>query len=380
MANTIILYPIADVSLEHSLSNTSAAGGYALINDVTSDDTEGYILQSFSRTTQSATSEFSCSATTGKIYITGISTLVRASCYNSSTTMALKTSITPSVSINGGAYSSGSAHSMSGTTTSNSWTNLTDTITNVDGFNTIYESAEAANIVLKIYQNSTTSGEQGKYATGEAGITQANITLTYLDVFDCVASYKAGTGISSVSCSAAEVVDGNTCVFSAILESGATFDGWYSDEDCTILVSTNQTYTATISSNTTLYAKGSILYTISVYADDNCTVQSSASQATGGSSVTITATPNSSRYSIVGWYSNPERTTLITENNPYTFTVTGNSVFYAKSKLNQIIYVKLNGLWVACSKAYKKIDGEWVEQADMSNLFDNTKKYKINQV
>lgn len=382
MSKSLTIYPISDISLQHSKSNTSAAGGYALINDVTSDDSEGYILQSLDRTTQSdtSTSEFLCGGTTGKIYITAVSTFIRASAYNSNSNMALETTITPSISINNGSYKSGSEHTLSATTSSGNWQDLTDNITGVSGLNTIYETISDANIKLKIYQNSTTSGSQGKYTTGEASITQANIVVTYLDVFDCSASYIPGTGISTASCSSTEVVDGNTCTFTAVVDNGVEFEGWYSDADCTNLVSNSQTYIATITDNTTLYAKGNIKYSITVYGDDNCTVSTTSTEAIFGASVTITATPNNNRYTIVGWYSNPERTTLVTTDNPYTFNVSGNSVFYAKSKLNQQIYIKVNNVWVVCTAVYKKIDGIWVEQSELDGLFDTSKNYKINEV
>ena len=388
MAKTVILYPSADVSLQHSLYPTSASVGYSLINDITPDDDTSYISQSVSTTgSQSVTSQFGCSTDTqGKIYITGVSTTLRSGVVSGRSGTLVKTDepVTTSfrlgVSIHGGATTYGTAHSLTSNSRSDFlWDTYNDTLSSVAGVNTIYQSFTDANIVLSVNQTSQV-GTEANAQEAVAAVTQANVTITYLDVFDCAAAYAPGSGIASVTCSDAEVVDGNTCTFTANLESGAGFQGWYSDAACTNRVSTSRVYTATITDNTTLYAKGDILYNINVYADSNCTVVTSKQQAMAGESVTVTATPSSARYSIVGWYSNPERTTLVTTDNPYTFTVSGNTNLYAKSKLNEVMYVKINGSWVTCSHVYKKIDGAWVEQDVLDGLFDTTKNYKINEI
>jgi len=391
MAKTVILYPSADVSLQHSLYPTSASVGYSLINDVSPDDDTSYISQEVTNTgSQSVTSTFRCDTETqGKIYITGVATTLRSGVSSgrhssgvTKTTIPITSSFRLGVAIHAGGTTYGTAHSMTSSSSSyNSftWDNFNDTITGVAGLNTIYQSFTDADIILSVNQTSQIQ-DTANNETAIAAVTQANVTITYLDVFDCAAAYVPGSGIASVTCSDAEVVDGNTCTFTANLESGAGFQGWYSDAACTNRVSTSRVYTATITDNTTLYAKGDILYNINVYADSNCTVATSKQQATAGESVTVTATPSSARYSIVGWYSNPERTTLVTTDNPYTFTVSGNTNLYAKSKLNEVMYVKINGSWVTCSHIYKKIDGAWVEQDVLDGLFDTTKNYKINEI
>lgn len=380
MAKTIIAYPISDISVEHDKYPTNTTNAYTLINDEVSDDDTSYIRQALSQNTTSvsSTSTFGCSANTGKVYITGISTLIRAKANNNGA--QITSSITPSISINNGTYKAGSAHNITTSSgTSGGYNNYTQNITGISGLNTIYNSIADANIRLRMAQSSSISNTS-KSTTYYTGITQANITVTYLDVFETFAEAIPGSGVTTATCSAAEVVDGNTCTFTATLGSGVDFDGWYSDFECTNLVSTSQTYVATITSNTTLYARGKISYNINVYADSNCTVTTTKQTAYIEDSVTITATPNSSRYEFVGWYSNPERTTLITTSNPYTFNVTGNATFYAKTVIKEIMYVKLNNVWVQCSKVYKKVDGAWVEQETFEGLFDTTKNYKIIQV
>ena len=55
----------------------------------------------------------------------------------------------------------------------------------------------------------------------------------------------------------AEPYEGETVTFSAELYNGANFEGWYSDEACTQLVSSSLTYSTT-AADLTLYAKATI--------------------------------------------------------------------------------------------------------------------------
>ena len=41
------------------------------------------------------------------------------------------------------------------------------------------------------------------------------------------------------------------------------------------------------------------------------------------------------------------------------------------------VFFKNNNTWIESSKAWKKINGVWVEQTDITNLFDPTVKYKM---
>lgn len=62
----------------------------------------------------------------------------------------------------------------------------------------------------------------------------------------------------------------------------------------------------------------------------------------------------------------------------YTFTVTGNStivVTIGSSALSDKLYIKQNNTWVEVSAVYKKVNGAWVEQTGLSNLFDTNTVY-----
>ena len=42
---------------------------------------------------------------------------------------------------------------------------------------------------------------------------------------------------------------------------------------------------------------------------------------------------------------------------------------------DETLYFKQNGAWVSASKVYKKISGSWVEQSDLSQVFDSQTNY-----
>ena len=54
-------------------------------------------------------------------------------------------------------------------------------------------------------------------------------------------------------------------------------------------------------------------------------------------------------------------------------------VDYTMPVYHKTLYLKENGAWKAYSKAYKKVNGSWVLQTDLSSLFDTNGKYiKMN--
>ena len=62
----------------------------------------------------------------------------------------------------------------------------------------------------------------------------------------------------------------------------------------------------------------------------------------------------------------------------YTYTVSGDSVIavvIGGAGPTQVLYFKSNGVWVAATKAYKKVNGAWVEQSDLSSVFNPTANY-----
>ena len=64
-----------------------------------------------------------------------------------------------------------------------------------------------------------------------------------------------GDGVATATVSNASPYQGDSVIFSAVVPSGATWFGWYSDPACTILVSTDQSYSINPEFDLTLYAK-----------------------------------------------------------------------------------------------------------------------------
>lgn len=144
-------------------------------------------------------------------------------------------------------------------------------------------------------------------------------------------------GIQKVTVSNASPCQGDTVVFTPKLVNGATWDGWYSDAACTNLVSADQNYSVSPSSDITLYAKATIdanLYNVSAVAGAEITsVNVSDSIVPEGSTATFTAQVNTG-CSFEAWYSDDTYTTVVSTENPYTATITANTTLYAKAHRN----------------------------------------------
>lgn len=165
-------------------------------------------------------------------------------------------------------------------------------------------------------------------------VPDANLTLYAKgtapegNIYNCVAVAK--DNIASVSVSDPDMIEGGTCTFTATVNPGSKFLGWYSDEACTQLVSEDVSYTVTISADTTLYAKGErILYTISVGTAEHCTTSVSVTTAQYGDVVTFKCVPDES-YEFKGWYSDEGLTQLVSEAASYEHTVTGSVTLWAR--------------------------------------------------
>ena len=65
----------------------------------------------------------------------------------------------------------------------------------------------------------------------------------------------------------------------------------------------------------------------------------------------------------------------------YTFTVSGDAtiaVTIGGGGEEKAVYFKTNSSWVKATRAYKKVNGAWVQQTDITNLFDPSTHYKMN--
>lgn len=88
-------------------------------------------------------------------------------------------------------------------------------------------------------------------------ISTVNLTVEYDNIYDCKATVVQGNGIVTATPNTSiEVVEGDTCTFSATVQNDYVFDGWYDNEDFDgDSYSTDSTFTMRIVENTTLYPK-----------------------------------------------------------------------------------------------------------------------------
>ena len=183
-----------------------------------------------------------------------------------------------------------------------------------------YSDAACTNLV---------SADQNYSVSPSSDITlyaKATIDATLYNV-----SAVAGAEITSVNVSDNIVPDGSTATFTAQVNTGCSFEAWYSDDTYTTVVSTENPYTATITANTTLYAKAHRnSLNMSVGSAKHGTASVSATTVPYGSDVTFTFTPEDETWELYGWYSDSGLTQLVSEANPYTFTATEDVTLYPK--------------------------------------------------
>lgn len=61
----------------------------------------------------------------------------------------------------------------------------------------------------------------------------------------------------------------------------------------------------------------------------------------------------------------------------YTITAisTNHTIVVSSGGVVQVLYYKNNGNWISATRVYKKINGSWVEQSDLTNVFDSQTNY-----
>lgn len=183
-----------------------------------------------------------------------------------------------------------------------------------------YSDAACTNLV---------SADQNYSVSPSSDITlyaKATIDATLYNV-----SAVAGTEITSVNVSDSTVPEGSTATFTAQVNTGCSFEAWYSDDTYTTVVSTENPYTATITANTTLYAKAHRnSLNMSVGSAEHGTASVSATTVPYDSDVTFAFTPEDETWELYGWYSDAGLTQLVSEANPYTFRATEDVTLYPK--------------------------------------------------
>lgn len=192
--------------------------------------------------------------------------------------------------------------------------------------------------ILKSTRNSTIEYRMHQYARSNyraIGIDNIRLIL-YFEEYDF--SAQIGTpskGIEAVATNKAVGYEGDSVTFTAVLLPGVTWNGWYADPECTILVSADQTYTTTPNHDLTLYASATTnleIYSVSAVAGENITTATcNHNQMTaGGNKVEFNATVPP-HYTFDGWYTEPDYSNQVSTSASYSHTITGHTVLYARA-------------------------------------------------
>lgn len=225
-----------------------------------------------------------------------------------------------------------------------------------------YSDAACTNLV---------SADQNYSVSPSSDITlyaKATIDATLYNV-----SAVAGAEIASVSVSDSIVPEGSTATFTAQVNTGCSFEAWYSDDTYTTVVSTENPYTVTITADTTLYAKAHRnSLNMSVGSAEHGTASVSATTVPYGNDVTFTFTPEDETWELYGWYSDAGLTQLVSEANPYTFTATEDVTLYPKVGIKRYtITLRSPGATILQSSTYLSmiaVKTELITVGDMRNL------------
>lgn len=224
-----------------------------------------------------------------------------------------------------------------------------------------YSDEACTNLVSGSLTHSTPAADLVLYAKGSLDS----------EIYSCAA--VAGENIASATVSESSVVSGKNVTFSATLNEGCLFDGWYSDSSYTNLVSTENPYAVAITADTTLYAKAhKKQFTMSVGAAEHGVASVSSLVASYGDTVSLTFTPNDATWELYGWYSDEALTQLVSADNPYEFMVTADVVLYPKVGIKRCtITLQSNGSLFMHSATTLSIIATYTNQLtkeDMRNL------------
>lgn len=154
-------------------------------------------------------------------------------------------------------------------------------------------------------------------------LTIAKAYSTYNPKAYTVAARSSGGGSGSVSGGGA-YRRGATATLTATPTNGSMFTGWY--DEAGNLLSSNATYSFTVSGNVTIYAQFSASRKVTAVANGSGTITGGGTYASG-SLVTLTANA-SSGHTFVGWYD--RNGTLLSTNRSYTFTVSADVTITAQ--------------------------------------------------
>lgn len=190
---------------------------------------------------------------------------------------------------------------------------------------TLEATVESGYVFAGWYNGSSLVSSANPYTFNVTGSTSLKATAnaqTYtVDV-------RTSTGIKSVS-GGGTYTRGSSCTLSATLEEGYAFSGWHTSNG---VVYTNNPCTLTINSDYTITARANEKETYSIDTVSGSGISSITGGGTyySGDACTMTAVVKDG-YVFNGWYENDQ---LVTNQNPYTFTVDAGRTLEAIAVLN----------------------------------------------
>ena len=235
------LRPIGDITLEHKCS--SGSNGYALINEVTCDNDGTYIYQDFTSTsTRTATSSFHLEDSPKNILISNAQI-----CFQRRNTTSNSNKVIFSVVLKQGNTVLFS-DSFSASPTSDYGQNNLHFEDQLSGVTSLSD--------LSLEITTSSSKSSSKNDDFQIRISQVYVHLVYTEAsntYNCAAVAK--DNITAATISNTHPIKGDSVIYTATYEKYCPFLGWYSDEACTNLVSTENPFTIVPTSDLTLYAK-----------------------------------------------------------------------------------------------------------------------------
>lgn len=144
---------------------------------------------------------------------------------------------------------------------------------------------------------------------------------------------------NSITVSNSNPWDYDEVTFNVSLADNGVFKGWYSDAECTQLVSSLESYTTRITADTNLYAYTDFIeHAINIVEDSNVKDTSVTPQQEGTSNYTFTVNydPN---VTFLGWYSDAEKKQPISMEKIFSQEVQQDTTIYTDSvKLEYEVY------------------------------------------
>lgn len=239
---SVILRPSSDIQLGHQCS--AGSSGYTLINEETCDNDSTYIYRAITSTSEAQTfSKFGFDT----------SSIPADAKINSITWTCTSRDSDDKISSGSYAVLSNNGTMIPHKQISGPVSGLTTTYETK-----VYKSTEAISSLGELILQLSSGGSKAssKDDDGYVRITQAYIEIDYTEAsntYNCAAVAK--DNITAAAVSSSKIVKGDSVIFTATYENYCPFLGWYGDEACTNLVSTDNPLTITPTEDLTLYAK-----------------------------------------------------------------------------------------------------------------------------